>query len=147
MTPSDVFSIANITAFFMWILMIVLPKWKATRFLIDYKVIPIILSLVYAFYIIQSILTGPSMDFGSLQAVMHLFTVEQAVLAGWLHYLVFDMLVGMWMLDKNKSLKIHQAIMALCLIGTFMMGPVGFLLFMAVRALKKQKKSFEVGLV
>ncbi len=147
MTPSDVFSIANITAFFMWILMIVLPKWKATRFLIDYKVIPIILSLVYAFYIIQSILTGPSMDFGSLQAVMHLFTVEQAVLAGWLHYLVFDMLVGMWMLDKNKSLKIHQAIMAPCLIGTFMMGPVGFLLFMAVRALKKQKKSFEVGLV
>ncbi len=147
MTPSDVFSIANITAFFMWILMIVLPKWKATRFLIDYKVIPIILSLVYAFYIIQSILTGPSMDFGSLQAVMHLFTVEQAVLAGWLHYLVFDMLVGMWMLDKNKSLKIHQAIMAPCLIGTFMMGPVGFLLFMAVRALKKQKKSIEVGLV
>ncbi len=147
MTPSDVFSIANITAFFMWILMIVLPKWKATRFLIDYKVIPIILSLVYAFYIIQSILTGPAMDFGSLHAVMHLFTVEQAVLAGWLHYLVFDMLVGMWMLDKNKSLKIHQAIMAPCLIGTFMMGPVGFLLFMAVRALKKQKKSFEVGLV
>jgi len=147
MTPSDVFSIANITAFFMWILMIVLPKWKATRFLIDFKIIPIVLSVVYAFYIIQSILTGPSMDFGSLQAVMHLFTVEQAVLAGWLHYLVFDMLVGMWMLDKNKSLKIHQAIMAPCLIGTFMMGPVGFLLFMAVRALKKQKKSIEVGLV
>jgi len=147
MTPSDVFSIANIMAFFMWILMIVLPKWKATRFLIDFKIIPIVLSVVYAFYIIQSILTGPAMDFGSLQAVMHLFTVEQAVLAGWLHYLVFDMLVGMWMLDKNKSLKIHQAIMAPCLIGTFMMGPVGFLLFMAVRALKKQKKSIEVGLV
>ena len=147
MTPSDVFSIANIMAFFMWILMIALPKWKATRFLIDFKVIPIGLSIVYAFYIIQSILTGPAMDFGSLQAVMHLFTVEQAVLAGWLHYLVFDMLVGMWMLDKNKSLKIHQLIMAPCLIGTFMMGPVGFLLFMAVRALKKQKKSIEVGLV
>jgi len=113
----------------------------------DFKIIPIVLSVVYAFYIIQSILTGPAMDFGSLQAVMHLFTVEQAVLAGWLHYLVFDMLVGMWMLDKNKSLKIHQAIMAPCLIGTFMMGPVGFLLFMAVRALKKQKKSIEVGLV
>ena len=67
-----------------------------------------------------------------------LFTIEEAVLAGWLHYLVFDMLVGMWMLDKNKTLKIHQAIMAPCLLGTFMMGPVGFLLFMGMRKFAKK---------
>ncbi|WKK67598.1 ABA4-like family protein [Lutimonas zeaxanthinifaciens] len=137
-THSEVFSLANITAFLMWIPMIVLPKWKVTRFLIDFKVIPIFLAILYAFYIVQSILNGPAMDFGSLKAVMHLFTIEEAVLAGWLHYLVFDMLVGMWMLDKNKTLKIHQAIMAPCLLGTFMMGPVGFLLFMGVRKFAKK---------
>ncbi len=140
MTPSEVFSIANIMVFPMWILMILFPKWKATRFLIDFKVIPIVLSLLYAFYIISSIIEGPSMDFGSLQAVMQLFTVEDAVLGGWLHYLAFDLLVGMWMLDENKTLKIHPMIMAPCLLGAFMMGPIGFLLFMGVRAFHISKK-------
>lgn len=146
MTPSEVFSMANIMVFPMWILMIVFPKWKATRFLIDFKVIPIILSLLYAFYIISSIIEGPSMDFGSLQAVMQLFTVEDAVLGGWLHYLAFDLLVGMWMLDENRTLKIHPMIMAPCLIGAFMMGPVGFLLFMGVRAFKKHHNSLDKSL-
>lgn len=147
MTPSEVFSIANIMVFPMWILMIVFPKWKATRFLIDFKVIPIILSLLYAFYIISSIIEGPSMDFGSLQAVMQLFTVEDAVLGGWLHYLAFDLLVGMWMLDENKTLKIHPMIMAPCLLGAFMMGPIGFLLFMSVRAFVKRKEYVTRGVV
>lgn len=136
MAPSDVFSIANMVAMPMWILMIVLPKWKATRFLVQFKIIPLLLSLIYAVYIIQSMLNGPGMDFGSLESVMALFTVEEAVLAGWVHYLAFDLLVGMWMLGENEQLKIHPLIMAPCLLGTFMMGPIGFLLFMAVRAFK-----------
>lgn len=139
MTPSEVFSIVNMMAFPMWLLMIILPKWKVTKFLIDYKIIPLLLSIIYAIYIINSMLTGPAMDFGSLESVMGLFTVENAVLAGWVHYLAFDLLVGMWMLDQNKELKIHPLLMAPCLIGTFMIGPIGFIVFTGVRALKKQK--------
>ncbi len=139
MTPTDVFSLANMIAMPMWVLMIILPKWKATRFLIDFKIIPLVLSLVYAIYIIQAMRIGGGMDFGSLASVMALFTEENAVLAGWVHYLAFDLLVGMWMLDQNKTLKIHQLIMAPCLFGTFMLGPVGFLLFMAIRAFKQKQ--------
>ena len=141
MTPSEVFSLANIIAFIMWLLLIILPNWKATRFLINYKVIPVFLSIVYAVYLIQSIITGPAMDFGSLEAVIQLFTVENAVLAGWLHYLAFDLLVGMWMLEQNKSLKIHQLIMVPCLVLTFMMGPIGFLVFFTIRAFKMQNSN------
>ncbi len=139
MTTSEVFSIANLIAMPMWILMIILPNWKATRLLIDFKVVPLLLSVLYAIYIISSMLSGPTMDFGSLESVMYLFTFENAVLAGWVHYLVFDLLVGMWMLDENRTLKIHPIIMAPCLLGTFMLGPIGFLIFMGVRAVKKQK--------
>ena len=140
MTPTDVFSIANMTAMPMWLLMIVLPKWKVTRFLIDYKVIPIILSIIYAIYISQSILGGGGLDFGSLESVMALFTKEDAVMAGWVHYLAFDLLVGMWILDQNKTLKIHQLLIAPCLFGTFMLGPIGFLLFLIFRAFKLKDK-------
>ncbi len=138
MTASDVFSIANTMALPMWFLMIIVPKWKVTRFLIDYKIIPLLLAVVYAIYIVIAMLDGPAMDFGSLESVMTLFTSEEAVLAGWVHYLVFDLLVGMWMLDQNKELKIHQLIMVPCLFLTFMLGPVGFLLFMGIRAAKKR---------
>ncbi len=136
MTPSAVFSIANLIVMPMWVLMIVLPKWKVTRLLIDFKVIPILLSLVYATYILLSIQSGGGLDFGSLEAVMKLFTAENAVLAGWVHYLAFDLLVGMWMLDQNKNLGIHPILMAPCLFATFMLGPVGFLLFLLLRTTK-----------
>ena len=136
MSASEVFSIANYMAMPMWILMIVLPKWKPTRFLIDYKIIPLLLSVLYAIYIVFAMQIGGGMDFGSLSSVMALFTEENAVLAGWVHYLAFDLLVGMWMIDQNKKLGIHPLLMAPCLFATFMLGPVGFLLFMLLRATK-----------
>jgi hypothetical protein len=120
----------------MWILMIIVPNWKWTRFLIDYKIIPIILAVIYAIYIIQALLSGGGMDFGSLDSVMALFTSKDAVLAGWVHYLVFDLVVGMWMIDKNKVVGIHQILMVPCLLGTFMFGPIGFLFFMIIKGIK-----------
>ena len=139
MTPTAVFSIASTIALPMWILMIFLSKWKVTRFLIDFKIIPLALTLIYAIYIFQAIQTGGMMDFGSLKSVMALFTEENAVLAGWVHYLAFDLLIGMWMLDQNKELKINQLLMAPCLFLTFMLGPIGFLLFIIIKTVKQKQ--------
>ncbi len=139
MTASEVFSLVNLIAMPMWLLMIILPNWKVTRFLVDHKLIPLVLSLIYAFYIVLAMQSGPPMDFGSMEAVMNLFTDENALLAGWVHYLAFDLIVGMWMLEQNRILKINQLIMVPCLIGTFMLGPVGFLLFMLVKTIKNQR--------
>ncbi|MEM1336507.1 MAG: ABA4-like family protein [Bacteroidota bacterium] len=136
MTTATIFSLANTVAMPMWLLMIVLPKWKVTRFLIDYKVIPIFLSLFYVYYMAVHLQTGGALDFGSLASVMSLFTLENAVMAGWVHYLAFDLLIGMWMLNQNRKLGIHQLLMAPCLFATFMLGPVGFLLFMGLRTVK-----------
>ncbi|WP_411030722.1 ABA4-like family protein [Spongiimicrobium sp. 3-5] len=139
MTPTAVFSLVGMITMPMWILMIFLPKWKATRFLIDFKIIPLLLSAVYAIYIFIAMQIGGGMDFGSLASVMALFTEENAVLAGWVHYLAFDLLIGMWILDENKKLGIHQLLIAPCLFATFMLGPIGFLLFMIMRTIKQRQ--------
>ena len=139
MTPTEVFSIANMIAIPMWVLMLFFSKWKVTRFLIDFKVIPLALAFMYAIYIFQAIQISGMMDFGSLTSVITLFTEENAVLAGWIHYLAFDLIVGMWMLDQNKELKINQLVMAPCLFLTFMLGPIGFLLFMIIKTIKKKQ--------
>lgn len=139
MNADTVFSIANTSVLPMWLLMIALPKWRVTRFLVDFRVLPILLSLIYVTYIALSFQSGNSFDFGSLESVMSLFTEKDAVLAGWIHYLAFDLLVGMWMLDKNRTLGIHPLLMAPCLLGAFMFGPLGFLLFSIIRAFKNSK--------
>ena len=139
MTATNVFSLVNMLAMLMWIFMIIAPKWKATRFLIDFKIVPIALAGIYAIYIFKAIQIGGMMDFGSLASVMALFTEENAVLSGWVHYLVFDLLIGMWMLDQNKKLNINQFILVPCLLFTFMMGPIGFLLFTIVKTIKQKQ--------
>ena len=107
--------------------------------MIDFKVIPLALAFMYAIYIFQAIQISGMMDFGSLTSVITLFTEENAVLAGWIHYLAFDLIVGMWMLDQNKELKINQLVMAPCLFLTFMLGPIGFLLFMIIKTIKQKQ--------
>ena len=139
MTATEVFSIANMIAMPMWVLMLFLSKWKVTRFLIDFKVIPLTLAFMYAIYIVQAVGVSGMMDFGSLKSVMTLFTEENAVLAGWIHYLAFDLLIGMWILDQNKELKINQLAIAPCLFLTFTLGPIGFLLFMIIKTIKQKQ--------
>ena len=139
MTASSVFSMANLMVMPMWLLLVLLPNWKVTRFLIDFKVIPLLLALIYAIYITVAIQINGWMDFGSLKSVMALFTEENAVLAGWVHYLAFDLLIGMWMVNQNRTKGILQILMAPCLLGTFMFGPIGFLLFTIMSNVKKSK--------
>ena len=67
--------------------------------------------------------------FGNLEEVMILFKNPKAVLAGWIHYLVFDLLTGRWIaLDAVKN-GISKWFVAPCLFFTLMLGPVGFLLY------------------
>lgn len=120
----------------MWALMIFAPNWKWTRWLVDNKLIPIVLALVYATYIVLAISGGSDMDFGSLESVMILFQDKEAVLAGWVHYLVFDLLVGMWLLNQNREININPILMGIVLVGTFMLGPIGFLLFLFFKRIK-----------
>ena len=138
MNPTDIFDLAGMITMPMWLLMIILPKWKSTQLLMDYKVVPICLSIIYVIFIsIGMNKNGSFPDFSNLNSVMHLFTEENMVLAGWIHYLAFDLLIGMWMIDKNKILKINQLVMAPILFCTFMLGPVGFLLFTIIKTFYK----------
>jgi hypothetical protein len=53
--------------------------------------------------------------------------------AGWLHYLAFDLLVGTWEVSTAREEGIPHWAVIPCLVLTFMLGPVGFLLFLLVR--------------
>lgn len=131
MTPAFVFSICNTIVLPQWLLMIVAPKWKWTKELVKWRIIPFILAIVYAIYIIPAFAGGIEGGFDSLENVMKLFQSEEAVLGGWIHYLAFDLLVGSWIFQNAPKKGIPHALVVICLIGCFMLGPVGFLIYWA----------------
>ena len=137
MSYASVFGIAGQLAMLMWLLLIVAPNWKVTRFLSDYRIVPVLLSLLYAFYIIPFVASNGMLDFGSFKSVLELFTIEPLALAGWIHYLAFDLLIGMWIIEQNRTLQINYFLIIPCLLACFMFGPIGFLLFMIMKLTKQ----------
>ena len=57
--------------------------------------IPALLSIAYA-ALILAFWAGAPGGFDSLPNVMALFTIPEIALAGWVHYLAFDLFVGAW---------------------------------------------------
>lgn len=137
MTPELAFSICSTLVLPQWLLMIVAPKWEWTQKLVASRIIPFILAIFYAYYILTSLGSAEGGGFGSLQEVMQLFTVEKAVLAGWIHYLAFDLLIGGWVLKTAQKKGIHHGLVIPCLIGCFMLGPIGFLVFWLICKFKE----------
>jgi Domain of unknown function (DUF4281) len=72
--------------------------------------------------------------FDSLANVMALFTDPAVALAGWVHYLAFDLFVGAWITRTARAEGISHLLILPCLALTFLFGPAGFLAFTALRA-------------
>lgn len=128
MSPEQLFSIANLTAMLGWILLIVLPRWRWTARIVLSGLIPLLLSVVYLVLIVTTFgrIEG---GFASLAEVAKLFRNDWALLAGWVHYLAFDLFVGSWEVrDAQRNGVSHWAVI-LCLLLTFLFGPIGFLLY------------------
>ena len=134
------FGYAGNVAMIGWLLLIIVPYWKYTRPIVQYGLVSILLSFLYAYLLFVA--PGEPMDissFGSLEGVMNLFTDEKSVLAGWVHYLAFDLWVGSWEIGDAKKRGINRWLVTPCLFFTFMLGPVGLLLYLMLRAFMTKK--------
>jgi Kef-type K+ transport system membrane component KefB len=132
MKAETIFSIANMTALLSWIVLAIAPRWKWTRKIILSGVIPLLLSVAYLVLIVLFFGSAEG-GFGSLADVMKLFTNQWAVLAGWIHYLAFDLFVGSWEVKDAQENGISHWFVLPCLFLTFMLGPIGFLLYNIIR--------------
>jgi len=132
MKAEQVFSIVNLIAMIGWILLAIAPRWFLTRKVVLSGVIPLLLSVAYL-VLILAFFGSSEGGFGSLADVMKLFTYEWAVLAGWIHYLAFDLFVGVWEVKDAQAKNISHWFVIPCLFLTFMFGPIGFLLYSILR--------------
>lgn len=133
-----IFSIVNTTAFICWIFLFVLYH-KRWVFRTLFSFVFTAMALVYLFFILKGLSGGGGGGFDTLANVKLLFTKDEAVLAGWIHYLVFDLFVGMWICHDADIRGINRWILLPCLLLTFMLGPMGLLLYILVRMIYLKK--------
>ena len=135
---SLIFNFCNILILIAWGAIIISPQKKISEILISYPWIPLTLSFFYIYFIIIS---GGLMeaDFSSLNGIVTLFknATPESAAAGWLHYLAFDFWVGTWIIKHSRKEKISNKIIVLPLLFTFILGPVGILVYSLILLAKK----------
>ncbi|HEX3168069.1 MAG TPA: ABA4-like family protein [Chitinophagaceae bacterium] len=136
MSPDSVFQTCSTIAMAGWlVLLIISPFWSSfDKFLIGFVIT--LFAVIYTWLVFQVSGPGDFEKFGSLNGVMELFTNKAAVTAGWVHYLAFDLLTGIWIKKNAQKYNIQHLILIPCLLLTFMLGPAGLLLYLLVRSIK-----------
>ncbi|MBA3440843.1 MAG: DUF4281 domain-containing protein [Pyrinomonadaceae bacterium] len=132
MNAEAIFSACNALALVGWLLLILLPRWTWTMRLVLSGIIPLLLAAVYLVLIILYFGRAEG-GFGSLAEVAQLFRQPFLLLAGWIHYLAFDLFVGGWETRDAQRLKVPHLVVVPCLVLTFLLGPIGLIAYYVVR--------------
>ncbi len=137
MSDAQLFQYANSAALLSWIALVVQPKRVAPllRF-----VVPAAFAVLYI-WALATAPANPDGGFGSLEQVKALFSADRAVLAGWVHYLAFDLFIGCWEAMDARERNIPHWLVVPCLVLTFMFGPVGLLTYFALRAAMSRRRA------
>ncbi|MBD0379984.1 ABA4-like family protein [Paenibacillus sedimenti] len=137
------FALASIATPF-WLLMMLLPSWRVTRFLANSAIFPIYLAVLYAVGIVAAIGSmgfGFMQDFGSVEGVIRLMSNPDFALLVWLHILCFDQAVGHYVYRDNMEHRyVPLPVQSILLFLILMFGPFGFLCYLALRAIRKRAK-------
>jgi hypothetical protein len=134
---NQLFSIAGDIVLPAWILLIFVPRWRWTQRLATF-VVPLLLAGIYGALLIHGGRVKGG-GFSSLDQVARLFSSRDLLLAGWIHYLAFDLFTGAWVTRDALRLGLSRWIVAPCLVLTFLFGPLGLALYLLLRlALRKE---------
>ena len=125
---------AGLVAAVGWLVMILLPRNRIAM-LTGGIVVPLLLSVDYLF-LIAWYFRGAEGGFGSLADVATLFQKQELLLAGWIHYLAFDLFIGGWEIRDSQRHGIPHLVVIPCLLMTFLLGPIGLLFYFAIRTAK-----------
>lgn len=144
MDIDTIFRFANLTALAGWAVLVaspLAPKWADG---IAGIVIPLILSVGYTALILVY-WAGADGGFDTLANVMALFDQPETALAGWVHFLAFDLFIGAWEVRVARDERIPHLLVLPCLALTFLFGPIGLLVFLGLRAARRATRSTAVA--
>jgi hypothetical protein len=134
MTPESLFGHAGTLAITGWAVLAVsiVAGWRIGRDVIAGMIVPALLSTLYVAIIAARWSEGQG-GFGSLAEVAALFRSPWLLLAGWVHYLAFDLFVGAWIARDAAARDVSRWLVLPLLPLTLMFGPAGLLAWLILR--------------
>jgi hypothetical protein len=132
MTAEQIFSIANLLSVLCWILLAALPNRRWVTEVVTGKAAPALFAAAYVAIVI-AVFPRAEGSFSTLAGVAELFVNRWLLLAGWLHYLAFDLLIGTWEARDSVERGVPRWLLVPCLFLTLMFGPAGWLTYMVAR--------------
>lgn len=139
MSLETVFSVASSLAMVGWLVLAFVPRKFAWPVSVA-RVIALALAFGYL-ALIAAFFARAEGGFGSLSDVAELFTQPGALLAGWVHYLAFDLLVGSWEREEAVRIGLGPLLLIPSLYLTLMFGPAGWLCFLGLRRFHQARQS------
>ena len=137
---NHLFSLAGDLVLPVWLLLIFVPRWTWTQRLATF-VVPLLLAGAYVALLLHAGHVEGG-GFGSLAQVTKLFSSQTVLLAGWIHYLAFDLFTGAWETRDAVRLGLSRWLVAPCLVLTFLFGPAGLALYLLLRlTLRKEMEA------
>jgi len=144
--PTTAFRIGGYLAMLGWIGLLAslfIASARPTAQLAARIAIPALLAIAYGLLIWAGFGEAEGGGFGSITEVRALFASDSALAAGWLHYLAFDLFVGSWIAADGIERRIPALLILPCLPLTFLFGPLGLLLYLALRLAFQRRQPTE----
>ncbi|PHR61156.1 MAG: hypothetical protein COA43_04040 [Robiginitomaculum sp.] len=142
------FKLVNLSVMPAWALLVFAPKWKGTEKIVHTAFFPLMFGLAYIYFLSWGIVFGGSVEgagMSTLAKVMLLFDSPVSMLAGWIHYLVFDLFIGAWIARDAQRHDFAHIFVVPCLLLCFIFGPIGLFLYMVLCWVKGKGFSLREG--
>ena len=121
-----------------WFILIVFPQSHLSRIFVT-SIFPFfILSGVYIFILYKSYLIGYDFDgnfslYLGLNELSRLFEDHLYIMIFWTHFIAINLFIGGWIVKDSQKFSINKVLMAVPLIVTYLIGPIGLFLYWIIR--------------
>ena len=138
--PVDlIFNFCQALALIGWLILISAPAGFAIH-IGAARGIAIVLAIAYLAQLLTNTVPVEGGSFTTIGGITALFSQPPNVMLGWTHYLAFDLFIGSWITEDAVHEEFtHWAVIPI-LIATLVIGPVGLLIWFAVRAAHRARR-------
>ncbi|MEH6714704.1 ABA4-like family protein [Parasphingorhabdus flavimaris] len=139
-----IFTITNNYALLMWLILAFAPRRTPIMTAIFYGGVGL-LAGAYAVIVIPMMTgmidggSGGIPDFSTLAGVQQLLSSPGGATIGWIHYLAFDLFVGLWVARNADKYGFARWLQVPILFFVLMLGPLGLVLYLLLRFTRHNK--------
>ena len=121
-----------------WLILIFFPQSNLSRYFVTSFFPIFVLSGTYIFVLYKSYLNSYdfinnfNLYFG-IENVLELFSNKTFLILFWIHFISINLFVGGWIVKDSQKFMINKVLIALPLIITYFIGPIGLLIYWLIK--------------